>query len=928
MSENGQGDGLRPASFALRTEMEIAGQPFEAMLAKVNGGVVLRAVWRNERQSPFGLAQLMGHFAARLPAFFAWEIVIESCGLTFYSADHRADFKLAVKDYGDLSLNTRLEGENRAYELAFRLRDLRFRLADLPVIGKLVEPGDGLSLRSFGVSYTPGRSLTLFLDGGVVLGGSRTDLPLRYEKELSPAPLPIRAGQTGGGIAAATEEGLDAPLTEVKWFNVQKSFKGLTILRIGFVMEDSKLKLCLDARFTLSVLDLELYEMYVTLSLAGDWTLGFGISGLMVTVDKPPVSIGGGLYKAPHETLYNGKLVLKFGKFALTALGSYGELENGTASFFLYLLLGYPLGGPPCFFVTGLALGFGVNRRFRLPRLEEVPSFPLVAAAMNRPGNGLTPATKPAAALSVLSDWISPSQGDYFVTAGVRFESFGMAESFLLATVEFGSRVRVSLLGLSTVSMPPQVQAGKSPIAYAELALRATISPDEGIFEVVGALTGESYILDRNCRLSGGFAFCLWTKGDHKGDFLITLGGCHHPLFVNTHYPVMDKVGVNWTIVKGLTLVADAYFALTPNCMMAGARLELAYTDGSFRAWVRASMELLLQWKPFFYDIAVSVSIGVSFILIFKRVKLEIGADLHLWGPDFSGKVTIHLHIFDVTIHFGKPRELPQALDWSGFYRDFLSAEDGKNRALRASQGAQLCSVYISDGLLREVETERLYVINPYRLRLTTHSKMPSTRIQRPDGGLIAACGKPLGIVPMGKTALTAEQTVAVSRLKGGQWVDVSGCFGFQEELDNLSPALWGTKAPGVNEPLIDHVLVGVQITPCPVAEAFLLPAADRWYALEELLRPEDCSGKETSWRQTAAPAGTDYRNRKPLAALRDTLACNERREAVLAELERRFHPLASPCFKGLGRMPEAYLNAEPTLRTTGAGMLKSGRRS
>ena len=74
---------------------------------------------------------------------------------------------------------------------------------------------------------------------------------------------------------------------------------------------------------------------------------------------------------------------MKASSFDLTALGAYAQLTSGQPSLFVFAVLEIPLGGPPYFFITGAAAGFGFNRRLVIPEVEDIPNFPLVAAAMN-----------------------------------------------------------------------------------------------------------------------------------------------------------------------------------------------------------------------------------------------------------------------------------------------------------------------------------------------------------------------------------------------------------------------------------------------------------------------------------------------------------------------------------------------------------------
>ena len=52
--------------------------------------------------------------------------------------------------------------------------------------------------------------------------------------------------------------------------------------------------------------------------------------------------------------LYNGEVEVRYEKFSFLALGSYGITEDKKTSVFIYLMLDYAFGGPPCFYITGL----------------------------------------------------------------------------------------------------------------------------------------------------------------------------------------------------------------------------------------------------------------------------------------------------------------------------------------------------------------------------------------------------------------------------------------------------------------------------------------------------------------------------------------------------------------------------------------------
>jgi len=212
----------------------------------------------------------------------------------------------------------------------------------------------------------------------------------------------------------------------------------------------------------------------------------------------------------------------------------------------------WPIGGPPPFFVTGVAAGLGFNRKLVIPSVSGVANFPLVAWAQGIGTPSMDP-DKPigeqvGAVLASLaqSGVVAPSVGDYWLAAGIQFTSFELVTSFALLTVSLGTDVEIALLGLSTLSIPPDVA---EPVAEVQLALEVAFSYDKGLLAVAGQLTPNSYVLSRSARLTGGFAFDLWFRGDHAGEFVLTLGGYNPSFTVPGYYPVVPRVGLTWQVV-------------------------------------------------------------------------------------------------------------------------------------------------------------------------------------------------------------------------------------------------------------------------------------------------------------------------------------------------------------------------------------------
>ena len=165
--------------------------------------------------------------------------------------------------------------------------------------------------------------------------------------------------------------------------------------------------------------------------------------------------------------------------------------------------------------VTGIAAGFGYNRSLTLPTLDQVPEFPLIAAAMgtSRELSDAQDKQDAAAAMKTMDKYVIPAVGENWLAAGIKFTSFKILESFALLTVSFGNRFEIALLGLSSLTMPPLAPPEKA-VGFAQLSLEASYAPEDGVLKIAAQLTPESYILSQKCHLTGGFALYTWFKDE------------------------------------------------------------------------------------------------------------------------------------------------------------------------------------------------------------------------------------------------------------------------------------------------------------------------------------------------------------------------------------------------------------------------------
>ncbi|NEO45424.1 MAG: hypothetical protein F6K55_15330 [Moorea sp. SIO4A3] len=742
-------------------------------------------------------------------------------------------------------------------------------LSKLPLVGKEFPPDQTIKL-AYQVLVTKAdfsqteivHLNTLYPEGGISLPEksltNRLDLAtsMRLGNETRQLSLPIAINQNSGQLEENSQPESTAPSSAdttspdgTKWYQLQKSFGPAHFERIGLKYQDQKIWFLLDVALSAAGLTVSLDGLSANSPLT-EFKPEFNLKGIGIDYQSgSALEIGGAFLRKPATKdkpydEYDGAAVIKSESFTLSAIGSYAQYD-GHPSLFIYAVLDKPLGGPSFFFVTGLAAGFGYNRALKIPTIDQVVTFPLVEEAINsnqinQSSNTQDGATKLTQELNKLQQYIPPETGQTFLAVGVKFTSFQTIDSFALLTVAFGKRFELNLLGLSTLIAPPQ--AGKTPVAEVQLALKATFLPEEGFLGVRAQLTPNSYILSKKCHLTGGFAFYSWfAPHEHDGDFVLTLGGYHPKFNVPAHYPRVPRLAFNWQVNSELNIKADGYFALTAAALMAGGHLQATWHSGHLKAWFHAGADFLIAWKPYHYDASIYVDMGVSYTwtdLWTHHISVDVGADLHIWGPEFTGKAHIHLWIVSFTVSFGaSASQTPQAIDWTTFKDSFLPVD------------SDICSVAVKDGLVRKVNQEDksdLGVINPKHFCLVTNSVIPATQAKIAEGNTtdirtiyyenekytqikpftkidnqfqqetsaysreISAPG--IGSMEVRSADLTSTITITITKDKD----PVEKYFAYIPILKKAPTGLWGESlTPDLNgERFIENTLAGFEIKP------------------------------------------------------------------------------------------------------------------
>ena len=628
------------------------------------------------------------------------------------------------------------------------------------------------------------------------------------------------------------------PLADrASWVQVDKSLGPVKLDRIGFAMEDAKLALLLDAGARIGPVEARVIGLTVRTPVSGGFKPEFSLQGLELTCKTSSFSLSGALVRGVSSAgteEYSGKILISFGKTTIVAMGSYTEVEN-RPSLFIFATLNTPLGGPPFFFVNGLAAGIGFNRDLAPVTIGQVATHPFIRAALE-PDKLKIDDVKTVSVVRLDQKWAA---------FGVRFTSFQFLEGVALLIVSFGVETRIQVLARLDFAFPPR--PAPEQMLYAELAILAEYLPDKGELRIEGMLSPNSFLLHRDARLSGGFALYAWmAPSRHAGDFVLTIGG-YHPAFKRpAHYPDVPRLALNWPVSRELSISGQQYFALTPSIMMVGGTLAVNWRSGADRAWFDAEAHFFIRFKPFSYGATVNVSVGLEITIAFAFVRetfsVRLGVALELWGPPFGGTARISFKVFSLSVGFGEPRRSVEApLAWPAFREAFLpprrslaapmpgkaTCDTGKSCAPGAicadcpDRTDSLITISAS-GLRRQYRRDgkgpEIWVIDPSIVEVELRCVVPvATAVYH---GAAAAGVKrfatrtPFGVTAMGLAAggLATELEVRCEEVTAAGRIAAGRLFAAREAEGNLPAGIWSGN-PNPVQPLVTDVLTGLKLT-------------------------------------------------------------------------------------------------------------------
>jgi hypothetical protein len=369
------------------------------------------------------------------------------------------------------------------------------------------------------------------------------------------------------------------------------------------------------------------------------------LHGLGISMDTSAVRLAG-MFAQVGDDYVGAASIAVVKMFELSAIGGYTEV-GGQPSLFVFASLIAPIGGTPYFFITGIAGGFGFNRALPPSGLLDQHPFLKVMRGEIPIDADITKALKDLSG----DNGFKPMAGQYWIAAGIHFNSFAFINGKLVIALGVGHKFSFTLLGMASF--------GIAPVAYFELTLEASADEEKMILQA--ALSRNSYIIHRDIfSLRGGFAIGVWYGGPNAGDFVLTIGGYHKMFPKPEHYPVVAPVGVKATVFGFVRMDVSTFFALTPRALMAGAAISLAAEFGPVGAGLDVYIDVLIQWDPFYIRARLGVVVWFQF---FGRI--EVGVDLDIHTPPFGGLATIRLAFISFDVEFGdQHKELPHPELW------------------------------------------------------------------------------------------------------------------------------------------------------------------------------------------------------------------------------------------------------------------------
>ncbi|KAF4497945.1 hypothetical protein FAGAP_5892 [Fusarium agapanthi] len=648
-------------------------------------------------------------------------------------------------------------------------------------------------------AFGQGLSFMLLENGEVILASK----PRKSKKRDGPS----------GKMTASSEEEESPEAPEMKKVNKRVNGVGITNIGLEYDAKGQRIKVKFTARMTVGPLDGELINFSMSLKLPrgekidlSDWKnldIEMGLDGLSLTMTGSSLNVAGTLHRIKVEgedisiTGFEGGVSVKLKKYQFVGFGSYKGVKTQReefASLMAYAMLTGPMVKTGMVELSGISGGFGIGSRLQVPGITEIQKFPLL----------VDPSGDPMIMFDRLrgtgdSQYMTETNGANWVAAGVTGTACELIDVRAVLTIPLDpSAGELAVVGTASAKFPRDAKPGKA-LAAIEINFQGSIDMSRGSMLFEGSIAGGSFILFKECVLSGGFAVGAWFgPSPQAGDWCICIGGWHPAYQPPSHYPsTPPRMRLQWSYgdKKQLSLDGQAYAAVTPDALMAGLNVSVSYKNGRCGAHFDFRTDLILWLHPLQYDARFFVSAGLSYeasALVFTvPLKITLSAELHISGPPFGGEVFFEWTVVSFSVKFGEQLKGVGKLGFTDFL-DVVHRKSETDHVLSLESGA-----IVPSKLQNDVQTPRsVWTVRGGSFAFTVTSRVPTKRIKflnasdrdkEFDGRIFA---RPMQL-PADSPGLSANMEVSIVKMNGHTEDQVKG-FTFEAIHEQLPASLWG----------------------------------------------------------------------------------------------------------------------------------------
>lgn len=692
------------------------------------------------------------------------------------------------------------------------------------------------------------------------LSGVNSRITIKADVQLVTlnVPLVVELGPPDpppGGAPPGDQAGqLQAPSSSA---TVQQRLGPLSVNRIFSVCDEktSTFGIGVNAGVDLGIVTLGLEGLTVSKVLTADTSddYKFGLQAVALSGGIPDLAQFTGvlcIQSLDPPNMFGGLTIALPSSVGVSAMAGFAEV-NSSKTFFLFGFVKVPIGGPPWLEVKGVALGGAYNRGLVIPDVSGLDKFPFIQAAMAfayPKSNTLNPFPSDATSLDTLIKMFEtlgtttapPKPGSYWVTAGIAFSSFKIVNGFALVSVAFGKSTQISAVGEMQLRLPPPVDGETvETTVFLDIFLRAVLDISNGELALDSYIKHNSYLIEKNGQLTGGFALRVWFGNSKHPGFLLSAGGYAPDLDLTdySYYPAVPRIAMSMPLGDGIQVQSKMYFTVTSSMVMYGLAFQVSGKWGPARVWATLAFDGRLRWAPLQYNVNVVVEFGASFrikvFFVHITITVHLGASLHIWGPPFSGRARLDLAICTVSFNLGANADTKQPLTWDEFKKKYLTDVPPEPPALvdENEQTKAVADIQLSSTPLIVLERQTLkdskWVVDPENLVIRTISQIPSksysvtwTGKAQPSTG--SATNTDFGVNPC---AIDDDKFHTTHNVTIDATTKVD--FTVTPQSETVPAALWkpGVQVavgPGAN---VDGVLAGIELCPIHPPSDHTLPA-------------------------------------------------------------------------------------------------------